>query len=70
MLNITEPIKTVQGLLTYAIAAETPLLYLMQREDYDIFQITDNGGEARMSYLSGNLIIRAPGFIHRQLGRP
>jgi hypothetical protein len=30
----------------------------------------DNGGEARMSYLSGNLIIRAPGFIHRQLGRP
>jgi len=30
----------------------------------------DNGGTARMSYLSGNLIIRAPGFIHRQLGRP
>jgi len=30
----------------------------------------DNGGSARMSYLSGNLIIRAPGFIHRQLGRP
>jgi hypothetical protein len=30
----------------------------------------NSGGEARMSYLSGNLIIRAPGFIHRQLGRP
>ncbi len=29
-----------------------------------------NGGTARMSYLSGNLIIRAPGFIHRQLGSP
>jgi len=30
----------------------------------------DRGGTARMSYLSGNLIIRAPDFIHRQLGRP
>ena len=30
----------------------------------------DNGGTARMSYLSGTLIIKAPGFIHRQLGRP
>ncbi len=30
----------------------------------------DNGGSARMSYLSGNLIIKAPGFIHRQLGSP
>ncbi len=29
-----------------------------------------SGGTARMSYLSGNLIIRAPGFIHRQLGSP
>jgi len=27
-----------------------------------------SGGTARMSYLSGNLIIRAPGFIHRKLG--
>ncbi len=30
----------------------------------------DRGGTARMSYLSGNLIIRAPDFIHRQLGGP
>ena len=26
------------------------------------------GGTATMSYLSGNLIIKAPGFLHRQLG--
>ncbi len=34
------------------------------------FSWEDNCGTARMSYLSGNLIIRAPGFIHRQLGSP
>ncbi len=28
------------------------------------------GGTATMKYLSGNLIIRAPGFIHRRLGGP
>ncbi len=29
-----------------------------------------SGGTARISYLSGTLIIRAPDFIHRQLGSP
>ncbi len=29
-----------------------------------------NGGTARISYLSGNLIVRAPGFVHRQLATP
>jgi hypothetical protein len=35
-LTITEPIKTVQALLTKAIAALSQLLYLVQREDYAV----------------------------------
>ena len=33
-LTITEPIKTVEGLLTKALAADSQLLYTAQREDY------------------------------------
>lgn len=38
---ITEPIKTVNGLLTKAIAARSQLLYKVQREDYEV---TGGGG--------------------------
>ncbi len=45
------------------------LMYLI-RDTVEPMSWQSNGGTARMSYLSGNLIIRAPGFIHRQLERP
>ena len=50
-LTITEPIKTVNGLLTQAIAAISQLLYQVQREDLEADNVTNstiNVGELRL----------------------
>ena len=62
-LTITEPIKTVNGLLTKALAADTQLLYTMQRKDNDISISTGPGNffiipgvDATSSYSGGDSV--------------